>query len=322
MKLVTLDCGQSGSPGVILSDGTHLNLGMAERVVGNVGANAQVLPGTVMGILAAEQLDDVRRLVGLVEDGSGEMLATLRAAGGLIDAADVRLEAPIPQPSLILAHGMAYREHLEEMNVPIPSEPTWFIKAPSSVVGSGAPIILPPDHGDMVDWEGEFSIVIGRPCYRIEPDEAMDHVAGYTIVNDVSARDWVASSLSPGQPPIDVILAWGKNLAGKQYPSFTPMGPVLVTTDEIDDCHDLHLTTTVNGEVMQDANTHDLIFRIDELISYLSQWHALKPGDVITTGSPAGIGYARDPKVFLKHGDLVEITVSGVGTLSNPVMRV
>ena len=150
----------------------------------------------------------------------------------------------------------------------------------------------------------------------------MDHVAGYTIVNDVSARDWVASSLSSGQSPIDVILAWGKNLAGKQYPSFTPMGPVLVTADEIDDCHDLHLTTTVNGEIMQDTNTGDLIFRIDELISYLSQWHALKPGDVITTGSPAGIGYARDPKVFLKHGDLVEVTVSGVGTLSNPVMKV
>ncbi len=322
MKLVTLARGQTGSPGVVLSDGTYLDLGTAERVVGEADADVADLSGTVMGILAAEQLQDVRRLVGLVEDGSGEMRAALKAAGGLIDAADAQLKAPIPQPSLILAHGMAYREHLEEMGVPIPDEPTWFIKASSSVVGSGAPIVLPRDHGEMVDWEGEFSIVIGRPCYRVEPDEAMDHVAGYTIINDVSARDWVASALSPGQPPIDVILAWGNNLAGKQYPSFTPMGPVLVTADEITDCHDLQLTTTVNGEVMQDANTSDLIFRIDELISHLSQWHALQPGDVISTGSPSGVGYARDPKIFLKHGDLVEVTVSGVGTLSNPVMKV
>lgn len=322
MKLVTLDRGQSGSPGVILSDGTYLDLGTAGRVVGEAGADAVVLSGSVMGILAAEQLQDVRRLVDLVEKGSGEMRAALKAAGGLIDAGDAQLMAPIPQPSLILAHGMAYREHLEEMGVPIPEEPTWFIKASSSVVGSGAPIVLPRDHGEMVDWEGEFSIVIGRPCYRVKPDEAMDYVAGYTIINDVSARDWVASALSPGQPSIDVILAWGKNIAGKQYPSFTPMGPVLVTADEISDCHDLHLTTTVNGEVMQDANTSDLIFRIDELISHLSQWHALQPGDVISTGSPAGVSYARDPKIFLEHGDLVEITVSGVGTLSNPVMKV
>ncbi len=322
MKLVTLDRGQSGSPGVILSDGTYLDLGTAGRVVGKAGADAVVLSGSVMGILAAEQLQDVRRLVDLVEEGSGETRADLKTAGGLIDAGDAQLMAPIPQPSLILAHGMAYREHLEEMGVPIPEEPTWFIKASSSVVGSGAPIVLPRDHGEMVDWEGEFSIVIGRPCYRVKPDEAMDYVAGYTIINDVSARDWVASALSPGQPPIDVILAWGKNLAGKQYPSFTPMGPVLVTADEISDCHDLHLTTTVNGEVMQDANTSDLIFRIDKLISHLSQWHALQPGDVISTGSPAGVGYARDPKIFLEHGDLVEITVSGVGTLSNTVMKV
>ena len=216
---------------------------------------------------------------------------------------------------------MAYREHLEEMGAPIPEEPTWFVKVPSSVTGPGEPIRLPADHGEMVDWEGEFSLVIGRPCHQVGRVEAMDYVAGYTIVNDVSARDWVGPALDPEQTPLEAIMAWGKNIAGKQYPSFTPMGPALVTADEIEDPHDLRLITKVNGEVMQDAHTSDLIFRVDELIAYLSQWHALQPGDVITTGSPSGVGFARDPKVFLRDGDLVEISVTGVGTLSNPVVK-
>ena len=321
MKLITLDRGQQDSPGAVLSDGTYLDLSVAARVLDGTAGRTAAPFTSIVGILKAGRLEEVRRLMGLAEEGSDDLGEALRAAGGLVQPDEARLRAPVPDPSLILAQGMAYREHLEEMDAPVPAEPAWFMKASSSVIGSGEPIVLPGDHGDMVDWEGELSLVIGRPCFQVEPEEAMDCVAGYTIINDISARDWVALALNPDQAPMDAILAWGKNIAGKQYPSFTPMGPVLLTAEEVADPHDLTLTTKVNGEVMQDAHTSDLIFRIPDVIAYLSQWHALRAGDVITTGSPSGVGYAREPRVFLGDGDVVEITVTGIGTLSNPVRK-
>ena len=317
MKLITLDRGQQDNPGAVLSDGTYLDLSVAGRVLGGTAGPL----ASIVGILKAGRLEEVRHLVDLAEERSGDLEEALRVAGGLVEPADARLRAPVPDPSLILAQGMAYRDHLEEMDAPVPEEPAWFMKASSSVTGPGDPILLPGDHGEMVDWEGEFSLVIGRPCFQVEPEEAMDCVAGYTIINDVSARDWVAPALNPEQTPMDAILAWGKNIAGKQYPSFTPLGPVLLTAEEVADPHDLSLTTRVNGEVMQDAHTSDLIFRIPDVVSYLSKWHALQPGDVVTTGSPSGVGYAREPRIFLKEGDVVEITVTGIGTLSNPVRK-
>ena len=147
----------------------------------------------------------------------------------------------------------------------------------------------------------------------------MDYVAGYTIVNDVSARNWVGGTKMAKQP-MDAVHSWTRNLMGKQLPTFCPMGPVLVTRDEIADPHELKLTTTLNGEVMQSANTNDLVFQLPELIAYFSQWYQFLPGDVITTGSPGGVGFARDPQVFMKAGDVVAITVDGVGTLSNPIV--
>ncbi len=188
MKLVTLNRGQSGSPGAVISEGVYLDLVIANRVISEAGADSVALQDSVTGILSAGQLEDVRQLVALVEDKSADTHAALDTAEAFIEPADARLLAPIPQPSLILAHGMAYREHLEEMDVPIPEEPAWFTKAPSSVTGSGEPIILPRDHSEMVDWEGEFSIVIERRCHQVKPSQAMDYVAGYTIINDVSAR--------------------------------------------------------------------------------------------------------------------------------------
>lgn len=318
MKLVTLDQGKAGKAGAMLNDGSVLNLEVAAKALrGNVRKNFSDLKA----ILEDDLVDEVRRLVDRAEEGSASVRDMFGAADAIIPVANVRLRAPIPQPSFILAQGLAYRAHLEEMDVPVPTEPAALVKAPSSVIGSGQPIILPTEHPEMVDYEGEFSVVIGRTCHNVKPDEVMDHIAGYTIINDVSARDWVEESLKPGQKQMQAVMSWNKNIQGKQFPTFTPMGPTLVTKDEIADHHNLRLTTTLNGEVMQDTNTNDLIFRIEDMVSHFSKWYLFKPGDVITTGTPAGVGQGRDPKVYMKDGDVVEVSVTGVGTLSNKVVK-
>ena len=171
----------------------------------------------------------------------------------------------------------------------------------------------------MIDFEGEFCFVFGRVCHDVSADEAMDHVAGYTIANDVSARDWVPEFFG-ADGKFDAIHAWERNIMGKQLPSFTPCGPVMTTADEIADPHDLQVTTRLNGEVMQSTKTDDLIFKLPEMISYFSKWYYFRPGDIVTTGSPAGVGFGRDPKVFMKPGDVVEVEIEGVGTLSNPLV--
>jgi 2-keto-4-pentenoate hydratase/2-oxohepta-3-ene-1,7-dioic acid hydratase in catechol pathway len=207
---------------------------------------------------------------------------------------------------------MAYAKHLEEMGVPIPRHPVGFIKSSHAVIGPGAPIVLPQEFPDMVDLEGEFAFVLGRACHRVGAGEALDYVAGYTIVNDVSARNWVEEFLASKDPFF--------NILGKQLPTFCPMGPALVTPEEVPDPHGLDLTTTLNGEVMQSANTRDLLFTVADLIAFYSRWYAFQPGDVITTGSPPGVGYGRDPKVFMKPGDVVSVTIDRLGTLSNAVV--
>lgn len=194
----------------------------------------------------------------------------------------------------------------------ITEEPKAFIKNVNCVVGPDTAIVLPPQCPDMVDFEGEFSIVFGVPCHNVSEAEAMATVAGYTIINDVSARDWVKSFTKTGDPDV--------NRMGKQLPTFCPMGPAIVTSDEIADPHDITLTTTLNGKVMQSAHTSDLIWTIPALISYFSRWYPFQPGDILTTGSPAGVGYGREPKVFMRPGDEVAITVTGVGTLRNKIV--
>jgi 2-keto-4-pentenoate hydratase/2-oxohepta-3-ene-1,7-dioic acid hydratase in catechol pathway len=214
---------------------------------------------------------------------------------------------------------MNYREHLREMNSAVPDYPTSFIKNNNAIVGPGAPIVLPASHPDMVDWEGEFSVVIGRPCHGVAESEALDYVAGYTLINDVSARDWVApvfaaTAVMPG------VLAWERNLLGKQFPTFCPVGPVLATRDEVPNPDDVQLTTLLNGDTMQSANTDDLVFGVRKLIAYYSQWYRLRPGDILTTGSPSGVGFGRKPPLFMRPGDRIEVRASGVGTLANPVV--
>jgi acylpyruvate hydrolase len=300
MKLLTIDAPPAGHPGVLLGSGEILDLArLSTPLPASVRAILEAGPGT---------LELVRRLASRPEPQA------------LYRADSVRLLAPIPNPQMVFSTGGAYRAHLEEMKVAGPQTPVGFIKCQASITGPDSPIVLPRQAPGMVDYEGEFSCVIGRTCYNVSPDEAMQCVAGYTIVNDVSARDWVADFLRPGSSPVEAMRATLLNLMGKQFPTFCPVGPVVVTADEIPDPHDLTLATRLNGEVMQHARTADLIHRLADTISYFSRWYRFVPGDIITTGSPQGVGYARNPQVFMKPGDVVEVEVSGIGILRNPVV--
>ena len=260
--------------------------------------------------------------------GIGPDLRSILESGGLDRARSVegskiplkgaRLLAPIQNPALVLSVGMNYHEHLKEMKTPAPEMPAAFTKSVASIIGPEAPILTPPDNPAMIDWEGEFSVVIGKPCHRVKAAQALDYVAGYTIVNDVSARDWVAPVFS-ATGIMGPIHAWEQNLLGKMFPTFCPMGPVLATQEDVPDPGNVKITTRLNGMLMQSANTDDLVFSVPDLIEYYSQFYLFKPGDVITTGSPSGVGYGRNPRIFMKVGDVVEVEVEGVGILRNPI---
>jgi 2-keto-4-pentenoate hydratase/2-oxohepta-3-ene-1,7-dioic acid hydratase in catechol pathway len=256
---------------------------------------------------------DVRTI--LEQDLLGKAAA---AAGRSVPLKEVKLLAPIPNPGMVLSVGMNYHEHLKEMKTPVPEKPAAFTKSVASIIGPDAPIRIPPSNPGMLDWEGEFSVVIGKPCHRVKAAQALDYVAGYTIVNDVSARDWVAPIFS-ATGVMGPIHAWEHNLLGKMFPTFCPMGPVLATKDEVPDPANVKLQTRLNGTLMQDASTDDLVFSVVQLIEYYSQFYLFRPGDVITTGSPSGVGYGRKPKLFMKAGDVVEVEIQDIGVLRNPV---
>jgi len=262
------------------------------------------LPPTIKGILETGGLARVRKV--------------LKSKKHRTPRGRAKLLAPIPNPGLLLSVGMNYHEHLKEMKTPAPEKPAAFTKSVASIIASGQPIVLPPANPSMVDWEGEFTVVMGRACYRVKAEKALDYVAGYTIVNDVSARDWVAPIFS-STGVMGPIHAWEHNLLGKMLPTFCPMGPCMATKDEVPDPANVRIVTRLNGQVMQDANTDDLVFSVAKLIEYYSQFYRFLPGDCITTGSPSGVGFGRNPKVFMKAGDVIEVEVKGIGVLSNPV---
>jgi acylpyruvate hydrolase len=283
----------------------------------NFAIHGEARPGRLAGdhIIDLHALaPDLRSLLerGLLDDAR-------TAAGNTLLKRDVKLLAPIPDPGMVLSVGMNYHEHLKEMKTPVPEKPAAFNKSVASIVGPEAPIRIPPSHPAMLDWEGEFSVVIGKPCHRVKAGQALDYVAGYTIVNDVSARDWVAPIFS-AKGTMGPIHAWEHNLLGKMFPTFCPMGPVLATKEEVPDPANARLQTRLNGKLMQDACTDDLVFSVAQLIEYYSQFYLFRPGDVITTGSPSGVGYGRTPRVFMKAGDVVEVEVQGIGVLRNPII--
>ena len=218
---------------------------------------------------------------------------------------EVRLLAPVPNPPRIFGIGVNYAEHAAESGSKTRDVPTVFIVLSSAVVGPGADVVLPPN-SSMVDYEAELAVVIGKAGHRIAASEWEEHVFGYTMMNDVSARDVQRATTQ-----------WS---LGKSFPTFAPMGPWVVTKDEIADPHRLGISLTIGGERLQDSNTSQMIYRIPALIEYLSGIVALQVGDVISTGTPSGVGMGRTPQRWLKVGDEMVIAIEGIGELRNPVV--
>jgi 2-keto-4-pentenoate hydratase/2-oxohepta-3-ene-1,7-dioic acid hydratase in catechol pathway len=224
------------------------------------------------------------------------------------EADRARLLAPVHDPQKIVCLGLNYRDHAAESGAPIPKDPVLFSKYPTALIGSGEPIVLPPVSHE-VDYEAELVIVVGRRGRNLRADEAPAYVAGYTVGHDVSARDWQLKKDSK---------QW---MVGKTFDTFAPLGPVLVTADEVPDPHNLPIRLRLNGQTMQDSNTSQMIFRVGAILAYLSLVFTLEPGDLIYTGTPSGVGFARKPAVFLKGGDVVEVEIEGLGMLRNPVVQ-
>ena len=250
-------------------------------------------PDSARELLAALNEDELRALPERAE----------RAATPRLPLSEVTLAAPVPDPQKILCIGLNYRDHAEETGQEIPQAPMWFAKFQNSLCGSGADIVLPVAHPEYVDYEAELAIVIGRAARNVAAEDALAHVAGVMPFNDVSARDLQL------QNPL-----W---TSGKAIDTFAPCGPALATLDEIEDLADLKLRTRIDGETVQEGTTANLIFGPAELVSWLSRTLTLVPGDIIATGTPAGVGAAQGR--FLRDGNTVEVEIEGIGTLSNPV---
>ncbi|HST33960.1 MAG TPA: fumarylacetoacetate hydrolase family protein [Solirubrobacteraceae bacterium] len=280
MRLLTYDDGSGPQAGIQLEQ---------ELVpVAALGAPA----GSLRGLLHA-----------LDADGLAELAACAGNAEARVALADVRLLAPVPDPEKIVCLGLNYRDHAAEAGQEIPAAPMWFAKFANSLIGSGEPIVLPPAHAEHVDYEAELAVVIGRAALRVPAERALEYVAGAMPFNDVTARDLQF------QNPL-----W---TSGKAIDTFAPCGPALVTLDQIDDLQSLTLRTRVNGETLQEGTTANQIFGVAEVVAWLSRTMTLLPGDIIATGTPAGVGAAQNR--FLRDGDTVEVEVEGLGPLVNPV---
>ncbi len=224
-----------------------------------------------------------------------------------VPLADVDLLAPVARPGSVIAIGLNYADHAAESGMEAPAAPVMFPKLAQSVIGPDQPIRWSDDQSTEVDYEAELAVVIADDVRDVSVDEALDHVLGYTCCNDVSARD---AQFSDGQ--------W---LRSKSFDTFCPLGPWLVTPDEVGDPQDLAISATLNGQRLQDSNTAQMIFGVAEIISYASRYFTLRAGDVITTGTPAGVGFARKPPIFLRDGDTIDIEIENIGTLSNPCIQ-
>jgi acylpyruvate hydrolase len=253
---------------------------------------------------------------GRVEDGTlvpmGPSLADWLAFGTQSVAtgaprplAELRLLAPVPRPGKIICVGLNYRDHARETGQAIPEEPVLFSKFANSVVGPGADVVVPPEAADKVDYEAELAVVIGRRASRVTADDALDHVAGYACANDVSARSLQFLSSQ-----------W---LLGKAIDTFLPLGPFLVTADEVPDPQALGIRCRVNDELRQSSSTGQMVFGVAELIAYASRTITLEPGDLLVTGTPSGVGMAADPPWFLSPGDRMRVEIDGLGELDNTV---
>jgi len=267
----------------------------------------------IAGVLGGEYVDlnqadntlptSMAELLALGERGLAQA-AVAMTSGKPFKPSGVKLLAPVPAPQKVICIGLNYADHAAESGVDPPSEPVVFNKFVTAVAAHGDDVVL-PRASTQVDFEAELVVIIGTGGKHISKSKALDHVAGYACGHDVSARDWQLQK--PGKQ-------W---LMGKTFDGFAPFGPELVTADEVGDAGELNIRLRLNGETMQDSNTRQLIFPIDELIAYLSGVCTLTPGDVIFTGTPPGVGMARKPPVFLKPGDVAEIEIERIGVLKN-----
>jgi 2-keto-4-pentenoate hydratase/2-oxohepta-3-ene-1,7-dioic acid hydratase in catechol pathway len=266
------------------------------RGVVDFHAAAPALPQTMIELLAAG--------AGALKTARAVVARALDDGVGLIAAGHVRLGAPMPRPGKIFGIGLNYRDHADETGRPIPEVPQVFSKAATAVIGPGDAIEIPAASG-MIDYEGELAVVIGKRAKRVRRDAALSYVAGFTIMNDVTARDYQTRS---------------GHCMGKSFDTFAPMGPAIVTLDELRDANGLDLRTQLSGETVQHSNTRHLIFDVPALIEYISAGVTLEPGDVISTGTPAGVGARRTPPRFLQPGDVVRVEICDIGALENPVV--
>lgn len=239
-------------------------------------------------------------------DLARDLAAQLSAADTSLPLSSVHLMAPILRPEKIVAIGLNYRDHCIEVGIAPPTAPVIFAKFPNSITGPYDPIVLPAADIE-ADYEVELAVVIGRKATRIPASRALDYIAGYMVLNDVSARKWQFADKQ-----------W---VRGKSCNTFCPTGPWLTTADQIADPHSLRLSTRVNGRLLQDSNTSNLICRIPELIEFITESITLVPGDIIATGTPFGVGFSRKPPVYLQPADVVEVEIEGLGKLRNSVMN-
>lgn len=300
MRLVTFSSLGMTSIG-IETDGGILNIPEAASRFGRkYQIDGQPFPNTMMRLLYWEPGIEVARQIldrfSRTPDIERPMISSFE---------DVKIEAPIRRPGKIVAIGLNYTDHIEETGQEVPEYPVVFAKFSSSIVGPDEPIPY-PKVTSRLDWEVELGVIIGRICRNVTEESALDYVAGYTVVNDLSARD--------------VQRRDGQWVRGKSLDGLCPMGPCIVTTDQLGDASGLKMHTKVNGEIKQDSTTSNLLVGVPKLVSYLSESFTLEPGDVIATGTPSGVGFVRDPPEYLSSGDEVEVYIENIGTLRNKIV--
>lgn len=247
-----------------------------------------------------------------IEGGQKTLLAAksvIDRGGSIIPRDSVKIVAPIYNPDKVLCVGMNYKDHCEEQNAPVPIEPVIFNKFPSSIIGPTEDLQY-PEETQKLDWEVELTVVIGKDAKRVQESDAMNYVFGYTVAHDVSARDW---QLEPGKNG-------GQWLIGKAMDGFCPLGPAIVMKEDINDPHNLGLRCRVNGVTKQDSNTNQLVHKTAAMVSFISRFMTLRPGDVILTGTPPGVGVFRKPPEYLKRGDVVECEIDGIGKVVNKIV--
>ena len=267
------------------------------------------------GVLQGEEVISLKEagfhtLLDVIQGGREALLSIAavietNAPGGIFPLSGVKLLAPLPKPPKIICIGLNYRDHAIESKMEIPKTPTVFSKYATAVIGPGENIVLPKNSAKP-DYEGEMAVVIGKNGRHVKAADWKEYVFGYTCLNDVSARDFQ--------------MATSQWMIGKTFDTFAPMGPYITTADEVADPHNLNISLTINGETLQNSNTRELIFRVPELIEYLSSVFTLEPCDIISTGTPSGVGFSFDPPKWLRAGDEVIVKVEGLGELRNGVV--